>query len=1042
MMKKLFLSFLAIAACGAMQAAEVNQQQAMEKAKAFVLQQSGGRRAAADIQLRTAETGLRQLHAFNMEGGGYVIVSGSDRTKEVLGYAPQGTLDGDMPAAMRKLLESYAQQIAEVEQEDGDAEQEDEEQVYAVKYNIAPLIKQKWGQEPPFNNLTPMVKDGDVEKHAPTGCVATAMAMVMKYYEWPKAATPVIPATKQTAELPAVTFNWAAMTDVYNEQSSAESNNAVAQLMQYCGAACKMKYYHNVSMSNSTLMSLGLFRFFGYDCDSIEMTRRSYVTEWEWQYMIYKDLEKKRPVICGGDGHQFIIDGYKHGDYFHINWGWSGDKDGFFQLSIGAQYPKKTIPHFPYEIVTGVIPTKTPYTEINTLNTTGFMLTMDTPSQLQRTGDSDFPAVKIKMVLQNINRLSKDNTYDVGLGLYDKDKKLLKVVEVATGQLVKYEAYLEKLQGTMTFGKGLADGHYDIYPVSRLQGAEKWEQNEDVNSNFIGADISGNQLTLTSHPRELRLQVNSINYSGTLQQGGKVTAVMNITNKGVHDFDGIIALCESKDATMMNGNPLKEAPVHIPAGKTVDVIFEFVAGEAKTYQTGLLLEAFVMGDLVPLEIKPGVVPDYYDDIVLTKALTLKNTVKEEPYKGISKKYEVVGRELDMTLNLKNPHAEHNYRGKVNVIIYKEVGSGENLSYEIHAVLPEKEVTIAPGASTDVKFYFDKLEFPNKYDIWIRTTFEGDVSNDKNDIYSPVTALAGINVYRKNRAVESLVPKAEFTVPEDALAVELNSAGVKTLTPNSNPNCLYFLDATDAKPATLEGRNVVLSSNSEQTAERILLTDGYDFMTPCWFTAKKIEYKRTFTDGEYNNFTTLLLPFTAQKFEAGGEAFTLETMELCCDQAGKVYFTSIKDMPYVGTPYIVRLKADKKLTNAVVFSAQNAYVCDSVYMMTAGRYNMTGSFVKTAYTQGETYAFADGKSGSVVPKGTSCSPFRACFQTIGMPMNFETLAIDATTYGPTAIDVLRNDADDNSQPCYNLSGQRVLHPRRGLYIRGGKKFIAH
>ena len=149
-MKKLFLSLLAIAACAAMQAAEVNHQQAMEKAKTFVSQQSGGRRAAADIQLKTAETGIRQLYAFNMEGGGYVIVSGSDRTKEVLGYAPQGTLDGDMPAAMRKLLESYAQQITEAEQNNGDADQEDEEQVYAVKYNIEPLIKQRWSQEPPF----------------------------------------------------------------------------------------------------------------------------------------------------------------------------------------------------------------------------------------------------------------------------------------------------------------------------------------------------------------------------------------------------------------------------------------------------------------------------------------------------------------------------------------------------------------------------------------------------------------------------------------------------------------------------------------------------------------------------------------------------------------------------------------------------------------------------------------------------------------------------------------------------------------------------
>ena len=73
-MKKFILSLLTIATCSTVQAADVSQQQAMAKAKAFVSQLSGGRRAAADIQLRTAETGIRQLHTFNLEGGGYVMI--------------------------------------------------------------------------------------------------------------------------------------------------------------------------------------------------------------------------------------------------------------------------------------------------------------------------------------------------------------------------------------------------------------------------------------------------------------------------------------------------------------------------------------------------------------------------------------------------------------------------------------------------------------------------------------------------------------------------------------------------------------------------------------------------------------------------------------------------------------------------------------------------------------------------------------------------------------------------------------------------------
>ena len=287
---------------------------------------------------------------------------------------------------------------------------------------------------------------------------------------------------------------------------------------------------------------------------------------------------------------------------------------------------------------------------------------------------------------------------------------------------------------------------------------------------------------------------------------------------------------------------------------------------------------------------------------------------------------------------------------------------------------------------------------------------------------------------------SFAPQNDFTIPEDALAVELNGTSIKNLKANSNPNCLYFLADTDAKPASLEGRNVVVLANNEYKAENIKLADGYDFMTPRCFIAKQIEYKRTFTESERNTLTTLLLPFTALKCEAGGEAFTLERMQLAADCAGKVYFTSTNDMPYFGTPYIVRLKADKALTNPVTFSASNAYVCDSIYMQTAGRYNMTGTFTKLQESDVETFVFADGKGGSAVPKGTACSPFRACFQAIGLPTGFETLTIDTTTYNTTGIDELRHEATDDSQPYYNLSGQRVLYPRRGVYIHGGRVVI--
>ena len=212
-MKKVILSLLVLAACMTIQAAEINQQQAMEKAKAFLSQRSGARHVAADLKLQTVATGIRQLHAFNMEGGGYVIVSASNRTKDILAYAPEGALGDQIPPAMMELLKSYASQITEAEQSGDDAEQDDAANDYPVKYEIAPLVRQKWGQDKPYNNQTPIVKDQEgKEIHGLTGCVATAMAMVMKYHQWPKTQTPTLPATQYTSELPPVTFS---ATDAY-----------------------------------------------------------------------------------------------------------------------------------------------------------------------------------------------------------------------------------------------------------------------------------------------------------------------------------------------------------------------------------------------------------------------------------------------------------------------------------------------------------------------------------------------------------------------------------------------------------------------------------------------------------------------------------------------------------------------------------------------------------------------------------------------------------------------------------------------------------
>ena len=937
---------------------------------------------------------------------------------------------------MKALLQSLGDQIAEVEQGGSSTVPTLPEDYHDVKSVVEPLIKSRWGQDYPYFNLTPTAKNDKGETvHCPTGCVATATAMVMKYYEWPQDYTAPLPATKQQPALPAVKFDWASMTDTYSKNSPKAACDAVATLMQYCGSATKMDYDPEMSSSETDQLAFALIRYFGYD-RNLSVIRRPQMSEWEWQDCIYQELAAKRPVICGGGGHEFIIDGYQKGDYFHINWGWDGDKDAYFQLSITANFgtEKRVIDHFPYAIVTGVKPTTEPYSQVgDLLATVGMILADDTPDEMQRTGSGDFPEVKVRMTLMNYMSEVQTNTFDAGLGLFDKDGHLLKVATASTNNQLKHKEWLEDQRASITFGKGLADGEYTLFPVSRVTGSNEWQPNDDVFNHYIIADISGEKLKLTVKPRDIRLKVNSITFSGDLTEGGKGTAVANVTNHSIYDFNAIIALVCNEDNTYDNKIILREQLHTVPAGKTVDLAFTFTADEAKTYKACLLYNVFFLGEPVPLTINPA---NNKDDIVIEKELSLDNSrlVGDTPKTMF---LEVEGSVLNGTIKFRNTSNTDTYSGFVEATLLEpvELSDGTSNMSDVEKLFGEK-LTLAPGESKEVQISSSKMESGNTYYIRACCSYAQLFVNDPKSFLMKVKSLTGINVYKNDRSMVSYAKTEHFTVPEDAVVVELENIGVTKVTPNSNPNCLYFLDAKDSRPSGLENSNVIIVSESGMTAETLKLVDGYDFMTPYDFMAQNVSYERTFTETELNGYTTLVLPFNAERCEAGGKQCSLQLLLFSGDVAGKVYFSPAEEkVPVMGMPYLVQLNTTTPLQSPVVFSAKDQWICDTISALAAGRYQMTGTYLKRQDTKCESFGFDLGKSGTSIPLTTIGNPFRALFQTIGMPTKYESLNIDSTTL--TAIETPRTTPADSPQTYYNLQGQRVNVPRRGVYIRNGR-----
>ena len=283
----------------------------------------------------------------NGEDKGFTIVSGDDRMPEVVGYSAQGTYDPDhLPANYVDFMKAYQETVEALLKGDaqvsgGLAEARQWRAERAGTAAVAPLLGGiKWNQTEPYNNRCPLY---DETNRSVTGCVATAMAQVMMYHQYPKELKSTIEAytTKSKGiKIPAIntgeTYDWDNMLPDYSktDYSSAQAD-AVAKLMYHCGAAVKMDYGPS---SGANVTPAILATYFGYDADLMQDLTRTCFTLQQWMTLVDNELKAKRPILYSGQssggGHEFVCDGSDGKGLYHINWGWGGYQDGYFDLTI------------------------------------------------------------------------------------------------------------------------------------------------------------------------------------------------------------------------------------------------------------------------------------------------------------------------------------------------------------------------------------------------------------------------------------------------------------------------------------------------------------------------------------------------------------------------------------------------------------------------------------------------------------------------------------------------------------------------------------
>ena len=344
-MKKLTLSLLLLFAAWfqAYSQSKVDEATAYKTAQAFAENQLAMK--GHELNLVSADG----IYIYNIGEHGFVIVSGNTVLPPVLGYSNHENFPDmtDAPENFAAWISHYSEMIAFAE-ENGIAPEakimrqwdEAERGVFGAKEakTVNPLIDTRWNQDCFYNEYCPATSGGwgwgGPCGHVYAGCVACAMAQVMKYWNHPTTgfgSHSYVHSVygEQSANFAATTYRWIEMpTAIYGH------NDAVATLLYHCGVSVDMNYSASGSGAQSKDVETALRSYFGY-CGAKYRQKSSYDND-VWTNMLKAELDQSRPIYYSGangdSGHAFVCDGYDSNDLFHFNFGWSGSGDNYYSI--------------------------------------------------------------------------------------------------------------------------------------------------------------------------------------------------------------------------------------------------------------------------------------------------------------------------------------------------------------------------------------------------------------------------------------------------------------------------------------------------------------------------------------------------------------------------------------------------------------------------------------------------------------------------------------------------------------------------------------
>ncbi|MBQ6192085.1 MAG: C10 family peptidase [Bacteroidaceae bacterium] len=934
-MKKIILSMFGLCLTLLASAEPIGKQAALFTAQNFML--AKGKTVEAQPQSSRAKASAGEsdyYYVFNAGGnGGYVIVSGDDRTEPILGYVEQGSFDPDnIPENMRSLLQLYADEIKYIVDNDiqqGDPRIKTRNKVAGTRHSIGEMLTTRWNQGKPYNITCPNYYKEDDEKEETalplksgpaTGCTATAMAQVMYFYKYPDKVKKEIPAysitytskkngSKKTTDIPKILRNtvidWDNMRDTYSWPDGHVANkqdSAVANLMRYCGQAVKMHYGPS---SGANFSAEAYINYFGYADGAYVGERRDYTID-HWFNSIYDELDRGYPVLISGfssgGGHAFVIDGFDGDNLFHLNWGWGGGSNGWFLVGIlnpgdnsgmGASSSSDGYSMSQRALFNLRIP--------GTPKTDAYL----TISDVNITGTS----IKAKYT----NQTGATGSFNAGIVMLNDDGSLSLV-----GSKQNMTSLGNGSSTTKTFlmkGK-LPEGTYRLSPASKPSRGEEWQAEYDFQTQYIEAVVDSlGEISMRFHKPQYTgtsISIDTIAFPGSQVMKEQQEIKVTFRNNG-KEYYQVIYLHAS--LTSKKVYTKSKSVVAVRSGETVDVSYFFTPDTTGIYNlwfctgedgSGVIGE----GTMEVYEVAQGDKPN-----LSVSSYTITNAVSNVVY----------GKTLIGKASIRN-NKNTDFHGIVKLQIWNQPNStGSAWSGSTHSY----EVDILAGKVASVDFSFNVVE-NNKY--YIKATY----SNQKEQLGNGGVwdlggweVKSGVELWKNDGTPtgKAYANSISLTTQSTICGVYADcSKKISRMTPNKNPNTIYAFGENMELPSNLTDHNVVHGKH----AEFINLVSDHPYYLTATFKADNASYSFTFPENEEGTgWHAITMPFTADAILIDDIPADLNDplkhfwiYEFAAQSlSGNIVFKPATTLRG-GTPYIIA--ADETMAGrSIVFTAQNA-----------------------------------------------------------------------------------------------------------------------